>query len=236
MDRYCSRVQPAENLDRLALQTVLRYDRVFNQSRGRLDMRSPRTSRITIGQVMVVIAVIACLLTFPRLVGSREVVVLGGLAWAVGVFALLNLLVGTLIGIPCPSCTRWSLRRLVRHRNYYRCTACRARFKRFGFGPFLDASGSEDAGRYRKPTVAGLWIGFKPPDDADLARSTSGLLLRHKRLHDPVKESRRRTSQSHSQADVAVATRKVVRALGHLRMLRAIDEESPSREPTDASS
>jgi hypothetical protein len=66
-----------------------------------------------------------------------------------------------------------------RHRRYYRCTACRARVKRYWFGPWLDASGPEDAARYRKPTDAGTWTEFAVSEHLD--NSTSGQLLKNKR-------------------------------------------------------
>ena len=91
-------------------------------------------------------------------------------------FVLLNMLVEMVFGKLCPSCSRWTLRRLARHRRYYRCSACGGRIKWFRLGPWLDASGPEDAARYRKRTEAGTWKGFAAPKD--LEATTSGRLLR----------------------------------------------------------
>src|SRR5262249_19653900 len=118
-------------------------------------MKRTSASRFTIGQVMIGIAVLASLLAVPRLVFSPDYMVMVCLVGLLTTLVVLNVLVEMVFGMPCPSCGCWTLRRLVRHRRYYRCSVCRARFKRFGFGPWLDASGPEDAFRFRKPTDAG---------------------------------------------------------------------------------
>src|SRR4051794_38017439 len=118
-------------------------------------MRRSSASRSTIGQAMVAIAVLASLLAVPQLVVSPDRVVMVSLVGLLTALAVLHVLVESIIGLPCPSCGRWSLRRLARHRRFYRCSACRGRFKRFGLGPWLDASGPEDSARFRKPTDAG---------------------------------------------------------------------------------
>ena len=104
-----------------------------------------RSSRFTIGQVMVGIAVFASLLAVPRLAVSPDRIVMVCLVGLLTVLVLLNMLVEMVFGKLCPSCSRWTLRRLARHRRYYRCSACGGRFKWFGLGPWLDASGPEDA-------------------------------------------------------------------------------------------
>ena len=58
----------------------------------------------------------------------------------------------------------------------------RGRFKRSGLGPWLDASGPEDAARYQQRTEAGTWKGFAAPKD--LGATTSGRLLQSKRTRD----------------------------------------------------
>jgi hypothetical protein len=153
-------------------------------------MQPPRTPLNAIGQLMVVIAVFGCSLAIPQLVNSPDRLVLDCLLGVLTTFILLNLLAGMLLGKPCPACSRWALRRLARHRHYYRCSACRARFKRFGFGPWLDASGPGDAARYRRPAEAGTWKGYAAPGKLD--GSTSGHLLRSKRSRDLLAEVRRR--------------------------------------------
>src|SRR4051794_36381634 len=117
------------------------------------------TRQFSISRVMVAIAAIALVLAMPRLVASPDdPVVRCLLALLIG-FILLHFLVGEFAGYPCPACSRWTLRRLARHRRYFRCSSCGARVKGFGLGPWLDASGPEDAARYRNSTDAGTWRG-----------------------------------------------------------------------------
>src|SRR3954447_25424128 len=121
----------------------------------------------TIGRLMLWIAGIAFLLAAPRLVMTRTFPWVVACAGVVPALALLNMLAGSVFGIPCPACARWTLRRLARHRNYYRCSSCRLRVKRFGFGPWLDASGPEDEGRYRQKSESRPWQGYAVPDDLE---------------------------------------------------------------------
>jgi hypothetical protein len=152
-------------------------------------MQSPRSPRFTIRQFMIVIAVAACLLALPRSMTSQEPF-LACLAAVPTILLLLHALIEQTFGAPCPVCSRWALRRLARHRRYYRCTACRARVKRYWFGPWLDASGPEDAARYRKPTDAGTWTEFAVSEHLD--DSTGGQLLKNKRSGHPPDEKARR--------------------------------------------
>ena len=140
------------------------------------------SSRFTIGQVMLVIAVFAGVLAVPRVADSSDRIVLFCVVGLLAVLVLINMLVEMVFGKQCPACSRWTLRRLARHPRYYRCSACRGRFKRFARGPWLDASGPEDAARYRKPTEAGIWKGFAVPKD--LGTTTSSRLLLTKRTRD----------------------------------------------------
>jgi hypothetical protein len=152
-------------------------------------MQSPRNPRFTIRQFMIVIAGAALLLALPRMVEAQEPF-LACLAALPTILVLLHYVIEQIFGAPCPVCSRWALRRLVRHRRYYRCTECRARVKRFWFGPWLDASGPDDAVRYRRPSDAGTWTEFavsEHPDD-----STSGQLLKNKRSGHPTDEKARR--------------------------------------------
>lgn len=181
-------------------------------------MQRSSTPRFTIGQVMVGIAVLASLLAVPRLVSSPDRTVMVCLVGLLTTLVLLNILFEMAFGMPCPSCNRWTLRRLARHRCYYRCSACRGRFKRFGFGPWLDASGPEDASRFRKPTDAGIWKGFTIPEN--LAGTASGELLQNKRSRDLssiVKRQPHHTGRLHRMED---AERKVHKALLQLRRFR----------------
>jgi hypothetical protein len=146
-------------------------------------MRSSRRPRFTIGQVMALIAVLAGLLGVPQLRTPVEFKVAACVIAFLPILFLVNVLVETLLGIPCPGCTRWTLRRLVRSSSYYRCSRCESRFKRFGFGPWLDASGPEDAPRYRGKAAVKRWVGFSTPQDP--GETTTGLLLRNQRRRGP---------------------------------------------------
>jgi ribosomal protein L37AE/L43A len=170
-------------------------------------MPSPRTRRHTIGQLMTVIAVLAGLLAVPRLVRSPDRLVGVAVLGILVTFALSDVLVAMVFGRACPSCSRRELRRLARNRHYYRCSACRARFKRFGYGPWLDASGAEDADRYRGRAEAGTWKGYAAPEE--LEGSTSGQLLRGKRSRDPLGEVRRSPPRLGAGRRLEEAARKV---------------------------
>ena len=180
-------------------------------------MQPPRTPRHTIGQLMVVIAVLASLLAVPRLVHSPERLVMVAVVGVLTTLALLNVLIEMALGKTCPACSRRALRRLARHPHYYRCSACRARFKRFGFGLWLDASGPEDAARYRKPTEAGTWKGYAAPEE--LEGSASGRLLRSKRSRDLLAEVRRRPPRPGAGRWRKEAERKVRKFLKNLHTL-----------------
>jgi hypothetical protein len=149
-------------------------------------MRATLWWRYTIGQLMLMIAAAGGVLAISRRIQSPTHPIALGILGLLGTVALLYAAIGAIIGGVCPTCSRRTLRRLARHRHYYRCSACRARFKRFGSGPWLDASGPEDAARYRKPTDAGIWKGFSVPTAKDLKGSNSGVLLGSKRSRDPL--------------------------------------------------
>jgi hypothetical protein len=149
-------------------------------------MPTERKARYTIGQVMVIIAIIACacavlqVLRPPQSPGTTYL--LSSLVLLVAGVAALHTLVNKMIGFTCPACHRPALRRMARHRRYYRCSACRARFKRFRFGAWLDASGPEDADKFGKPGGAGTWEGYEMP--TDLEGTATGHLLQDKRSGD----------------------------------------------------
>jgi hypothetical protein len=167
------------------------------------------TGRFTIGVLLVVAAALAGpLVLFQRAsIGDH---LAAAFVVAVGASLLgLSALIDDFTGKRCPACSRWALRRLALHRSYYRCTACRARFKRAGLGTWLDASGPDDAARYRKRTEAGTWKGYAVPHE--LAGSTSGVLLQSKRsgdlrVHPGRRPSRLRLARWHQDA------RKKIRA------------------------
>jgi hypothetical protein len=170
-------------------------------------MPSTQKPRYTIGQIMLGIAVLAGVLAIPRLVNSPDRLVLFCFLGVLATLVLVNRTIEVAFGKVCPSCSQRALRRLARHRRYYRCAACRARYKRFGFGPWLDASGPDDAGRYRKPSEAGIWKGFDVPKD--LKGSSSGVLLGSKRARDLLDEVRQHPHRPGSGRRLEEAERKV---------------------------
>jgi hypothetical protein len=178
-----------------------------------------KSSRFTIGQVMMVIAVFASLLAAPRLAVSPDRIVMVCLVGLLTAFVLINVLVEMIFGKQCPACSRWTLRRLARHRRYYRCSACGGRFKWFGHGPWLDASGPEDEARYRKRTEAGNWKGFAVPKD--LGATTSGRLLQNKRTQDLQFEVKHQSHPPARHQRLVDAERKARKALDYLRDLQA---------------
>jgi hypothetical protein len=142
-----------------------------------------RKARYTIGQVMVAIAVIACALAVPQVLrapqGAGTTYLLSLIVLLVAGVAAVHAVVNKMMGFTCPACHSPALRRLARHRHYYRCSVCRARLKHFRFGPWIDASGPEDADKFRRPGGAGTWEGFEVP--SDLEGTTTGHLLKDKR-------------------------------------------------------
>lgn len=149
------------------------------------EMGSSRRPRTTIGRLMTLNVVVALLLAGSRLglaglAGSARV-----LAWVwtcLLVALVVNAFLNLAIGIRCPSCRRDALRRLARpfsRVGYYECSSCGTRWKRGStFSRWEDASGPEDAAKYRRTSTAGRWLGFAVPEDDD---STCGALLRSKR-------------------------------------------------------
>jgi hypothetical protein len=167
---------------------------------------------------MVATAIGACLLTAARqLVAPDQMVIVCLVTLLTAV--LLHFLVVRVFGFPCPACSRWSLRQLARHHHYYLCTACRARFKRFGFGPWEDASGPDDAFRYHKPREAGVWKGYVAPDELD--DTTCGRLLHNKREETGLIEGHPRPHHDPKVDSRLEAARIKVRTfLAHLQEMR----------------
>ena len=83
---------------------------------------------------------------------------------------------------------------------------------------WLDASGPEDAARYRKRTEAGTWKGFVAP--TDLGASTSGRLLHNKRTRDLPGDLKHQPHSPTRRRRLDDAERKARAALNHLRDLR----------------
>jgi hypothetical protein len=182
-------------------------------------MPSTSRPRYTIGQLMAVIAVTAIVLALPRLIRSPDVLVIQCLAGVLTTLAVIHASIEVIFGKVCPSCSNRALRRLARHPGYYRCMACRARLKRFGFGPWLDASGPGDAARYGRRSEAGVWKTFDAP--RDLKGSISGALLGSKRSRDLIDELKQHPHRPDSGRRLEAAEEKV-RAF--LRRRREMEE------------
>lgn len=176
-------------------------------------MDPSRRPRYTIGQYMVGIALTAALLAIPRLLNSPDRLIGAALIGVMLTLVLLNALVERTFGKTCPACSRRALRRLARHSHYYLCTECRARFKWFWVGPWLDASGPEDASRYRRRSEAGNWTEYAAPEDLD--GSSSGHLLQSKRTKDLLGEVKRYPPRPGSRRRLEEAERKVREFLKH---------------------
>jgi hypothetical protein len=128
---------------------------------------------------MALTAALAFLLAAFRPRRFMEVQIAASALAVIVAFAVLNFLIEQLLGVQCPGCSRLTLKRLARYRRYYRCACCGLRVKRYGFGPWLDATGPEDAPRYRRRDADRPWAGFSVPET--LEGTTSGSLLRNKR-------------------------------------------------------
>ncbi len=191
-------------------------------------MPTERKARYTIGQVMVAIAIIACTLAVPQVLRSPQspgtTYLLSLLVLLVAGVAAIHALVSRMIGFTCPACHRPAVRRLARHRQYYRCSACRARFKRFRHGVWLDASGPEDAEKFRKPGGAGTWEGYQIP--SDLEGTTTGHLLKDKRTGDWQEVVPRPPHVEGPSARESAARRKVSAILSRLHPIEDTPEDT----------
>ena len=97
------------------------------------------------------------------------------------ILSLVLLRVGASLRARCPACSAKALGLVAAVPfgfRFYRCARCGMRCKRSPFlGRWRDASGSEDAARYRR-RQAGGWKWAAGPDPSD---TTCGKLLRRKR-------------------------------------------------------
>jgi hypothetical protein len=129
---------------------------------------------------MTLIAVLALLLSLPHAVTAGDATLTAWFAASVPILYGLNIVVDALVGLPCPGCGRWTLRRLTRARSYATCATCGRRFKRFGFGAsWHDASGPDDDSVFHGKSRRWSWIGYTIPQEDD--QSTTGVLLRNRR-------------------------------------------------------
>jgi hypothetical protein len=143
-----------------------------------LEQQSKR--HLTIGEWMALIAALALGLSLPHALTARDATLTVWLAASVPILYGLNIVVDALVGLPCPGCGRWTLRRLTRARSYACCSCCGRRFKRLGFGSeWRDASSLDDDAVFRRKSRRWSWIGYTIPGDDD--ESTTGALLRNRR-------------------------------------------------------
>jgi hypothetical protein len=188
--------------------------------------------RWTIGQFMWLIAALALALGLPRSSLLSQARVAGTIILALSLIALASFILQAVMRFQCPRCARMTLRRLARHPHYYRCQTCGLRVKKFGFtfGPWLDASGPQDAGKYQPATERSAWKGFAVQED--LSGSISGSLLSNKRGRVPAPPrptSKKRTVPIASE----VAARKVSGSLQRLAEIRRLTEPEDHGNPED---
>jgi hypothetical protein len=159
-------------------QSFLPGGGVAMQDSRRPSGSTPRGSPpnpLRIWQAMAMIAVFAVLLALPRLESPAEIAVSSCLLVAVALFLAGSVLVEVVFGIQCPGCRRWALRRLVASRRHFRCTACGIKLKRSWSGPWLDASGPDDAAIFSGKSRAHRWLGYAVPQEG--TDTTTGKLL-----------------------------------------------------------
>ncbi|AGA28079.1 hypothetical protein [Singulisphaera acidiphila] len=155
-------------------------------------MASPRRQQSTLAQIMTVNVAVAILLGAYRLGPAGLAPYCLALLWvAIGLLIVLLIMVtlDAILGIPCPSCQRRSLRRLALPLNlvsYYQCTACKTRCKRLlPLAHWRDASSPKDAAKYRRKSPTGKWLGYVFPGPQTDDSTCTGTLLRSKRLRTP---------------------------------------------------
>jgi hypothetical protein len=142
-------------------------------------MEQQAGGRPTIGEWMAWIGALALVLSLFQVRTAGDAWLIAGLAAAVPILYELNLVVDVLVGIRCPGCGRWKLRRLTRVRSFACCACCGRRFKRSFLGPWRDASGPDDDAVIRGKARRWSWIGSTIPQEHDA--STTGVLLRNQR-------------------------------------------------------
>jgi hypothetical protein len=185
---------------------------------GRLEMQPPTTFHNALRQFIPGIVVVASLLAVPLVVKSPAgVVVVLGIVGGLYNLVLLVLSIERICAMACPACSRRTLLPIARHPNYFRCSECRAQFKWLGRRPWRDASGPDDAIRFRRSGEYGKWTGYAPPDNLD--GSSSGHLLRTKRSRDLLGEVKRSPPRGRPERPIEEAERKVRKFLNRLKTL-----------------
>jgi hypothetical protein len=140
--------------------------------------------RISIGQWTALVAALAFFLSLPRQKTTADFQLVAGVAALLPIFFFVSVVIDALVGIQCPGCGRWSLRRLALASSFYRCAQCGSRYKRSGLGPWRDASGPEYAATFRGKNRARSWLGFAIPQ-AEGDWTTSRLLRNRRRRQGP---------------------------------------------------
>src|SRR4051812_44612375 len=90
--------------------------------------------RFSIGQWTALVAALALVLALPRQQSTADIRLLTCVCAILPVLLLVSILVDALVGIPCPGCAHWTLRRLALARTCYCCAHCGGRYRRFGLG------------------------------------------------------------------------------------------------------
>jgi hypothetical protein len=142
-------------------------------------MQQPPRRRFTIGQWMVLVAVLAYFLSLPHLRTMGDAVLTASLIAWLPILYFLNILADLLVGNPCPGCGHWTLRRLARASSYFSCSRCGRRYQRFGLASWRDASGPVADAVFRGKSHARKWLGYSVPEDH--GDTTTGLLVRKRR-------------------------------------------------------
>ncbi len=156
-------------------------------------------SRMTLANVMLVIAAVALLLGLalnPSLGSALVFMMILVPSSLLGCYLIVRRIVELMFGIPCPGCHRRGLERrsiLSFGDRYFLCPNCGVRCRQSLIGAILglylwtDASGGEYAVYYQKPETLDPWNA--PPgleDEYESATSkTHANLVRNKRLRKP---------------------------------------------------
>ncbi|MFO0910957.1 MAG: hypothetical protein U0794_21900 [Isosphaeraceae bacterium] len=141
----------------------------------------------TILQWMKIVGLLALVFSVPALLRDWYTAALVAGVLACGLAYLgFTFLLESFLGARCPCCGQWSLRRIARYRRYYRCRLCRARFRRYGFFGWVDASGPEDERFFVPQSAARGWQGYAIPEPS--TDTMSGRLLTEKRTRPTAPE------------------------------------------------
>ena len=154
-------------------------------------MTEPNRQRVTIGQGMIAIALLAVAAALVANPGAARTtsIVLGfigvaflGVVTAVAGFDLL-------LGVRCPRCSGWTMGRtsVTSFRDrYFRCARCGARCRRGMLRGWEDASGPEFDPFFTRKRAENPWTALPGLEDEDLVYSKTHLnLLINKKRRNP---------------------------------------------------